>query len=296
MHVGAMRNHPGMDRVFIGSQAVSTGQLTEHELRRWYRPIYRDVYVLKSLDASLRDRTLGAWLWSKKRAVIAGAAAAALHGSRWVDADEPIELIAPSARRHDGLVVRNETLADAEVTTVAGLPVTTPVRTAFDLGRHRAFDEALVRLDALKWATFYSIDEVTKLVQLHPAVRGVRQLKAILPLVDGGAASPKETWLRMLLIGAGFPAPTTQIPVMDGWRLLGVLDMGWEDIKVAVEYDGDHHRTDRRQYAKDQRRIRRLQQLGWIVIRVIAEDTPDDIIGRVQAAIRRRSSPRSTVA
>jgi len=53
---------------------------------------------------------------------------------------------------------------------------------------------------------------------------------------------------------------------MDGWRLLAVLDMGWEDIKVAVEYDGDHHRTNRAQYAKDQRRIRELERLGWIVI------------------------------
>lgn len=282
--------------MFIGSEAVTTQKLTEHELRRWYRPIYRDVYVLKSLDASLRDRTLGAWLWSKKRAVIAGAAAAALHGSRWVDADEPIELIAPSARRHDGLIVRNEKLADDEVTTVAGLPVTTPVRTAFDLGRHCDAGKAIARLDALKWATFYSVDDVGQLAQRHPGARGVRQLKSILPFVDGGAASPKETWLRMLLIQAGFPRPTAQIPVMDGWRLLAVLDMGWEDIKVAAEYDGDQHRTIRAQYVKDQRRIRRLEQLGWIVIRVVAEDLADDVIRRVREALQGRKPPRSTAA
>ncbi|MCV7343115.1 DUF559 domain-containing protein [Mycolicibacterium rhodesiae] len=285
-----------MNRVFIGSEALAAGQLTEHELRRWYRPIYRDVYVAASVDPSLRDRTWAAWLWSRRRAVVSGLAAAALHGSQWVDAGEPIELIGRNARPHKGLIVRNENLATREVTTVAGLPVTTPVRTAFDLGRHLPAETAITRLDALKWATFFSIDDVMQLAHERPGARGLRQLKAILPRVDGGAASPKETWLRILLIDAGFPAPTTQIPVMDGWRILAVLDMGWDNIKVAVEYDGDHHRTNRAQYVKDQRRIRRLEQLGWIVIRVIAEDRPDDIIRQVREAIRRRTSPRSTVA
>ena len=50
--------------------------------------------------------------------------------------------------------------------------------------------------------------------------------------------------------------------------------MGWEDIKVAAEYDGDHHRSIRAQYVKDRRRLRRLEELGWIVIRVIDEDRP----------------------
>jgi very-short-patch-repair endonuclease len=100
----------------------------------------------------------------------------------------------------------------------------------------------------------------------------------------------------MLLVRAGFSPPTTQIPVMDGWRLLAVLDMGWEEIKVAIEYDGDHHRTIRAQYVKDQRRLRRLEQLGWIVIRVIAEDRPDDVLRRVREAIQQRKPPRSTAA
>ncbi|SPM27692.1 hypothetical protein BN971_03698 [Mycobacterium terramassiliense] len=61
--------------------------------------------------------------------------------------------------------------------------------------------------------------------------------------------------------------------------------MGWEKYKVAAEYDGDQHRTDRRQYARDQWRIRRLEALGWIVIRVIAEDTPADVVRRVRDAL-----------
>jgi very-short-patch-repair endonuclease len=63
--------------------------------------------------------------------------------------------------------------------------------------------------------------------------------------------------------------------------------MGWEKYKVAVEYDGDHHRSDRRQYARDQWRLRKLEELGWIIVRVIAEDKPDDVVRRVREALRR---------
>jgi hypothetical protein len=140
-------------------------------------------------------------------------------------------------------------------------------------------------MDALMHATPFSTEDMLLLTKLYPGARGVRRLRAALPLVDGGAASPKETWLRLLLIDAGLPTPTTQIPVLDGYWPVAWVDMGWEMHKVAVEYDGDHHRRDRRVYRKDQRRLRKLEELGWIVIRVIAGDMPDDIIRRVHAAL-----------
>ena len=69
--------------------------------------------------------------------------------------------------------------------------------------------------------------------------------RACCDLVDEGAQSPKETWLRLLLIEAGFPRPQTQIPVLapDGYPRY-YLDMGWPEFMVAVEYDGEQHRTD----------------------------------------------------
>ena len=76
--------------------------------------------------------------------------------------------------------------------------------------------------------------------------------------------------------------------MQENWRLVAFVDMGWEQHKVAVEYDGDHHRTNRRQYARDQRRLRKLEELGWIVIRVIAEDKPEDVVRRVRGALIRR--------
>jgi very-short-patch-repair endonuclease len=90
------------------------------------------------------------------------------------------------------------------------------------------------------------------------------------------------------LIDSGLPRPTTQIPVHEHFRLIALLDMGWETYKVAVEYDGDHHRTNRKQYAKDHWRTRKLDTMGWIVIRVIAEDSPGDTVRRVRAALQRR--------
>lgn len=109
--------------------------------------------------------------------------------------------------------------------------------------------------------------------------------------MDGGAQSPKESWLRLVLVDAGLPRPVTQIRVTDG-RLVAYLDMGWEQQMVAVEYDGEHHRTDRSQYVKDIWRAEMVSRLGWTVIRVINEDRPNRIVQRAREALARRSAPR----
>ena len=278
-----------MGEVFVGSQAVAAGTLTRHELQRWYRPIFRGVYVARRSAPSLRDRTTGAWLSSGRQAVIAGVAASALHGADWVDPDIPIELISRNVRPQSGLITRNERLSDDELTRVAGLPVTTRARTAFDIGRHLARGKALARLDALMRATPFSVEDVQLLAKRYQGARRIRQLRDLLPLVDGGAASPRETWLRLLLIDAGFPKPTTQIPVVEGrGRLVRMLDMGWEDLLVAAEYDGDQHRTNRAQYVKDLKPQPKLERLGWIVVRVVKEDSEHDIIQRVHDALTSR--------
>jgi hypothetical protein len=277
-----------MKTVFIGSEALAAGAVTRHQLRRWYRSIYPDIYLPKGQQASLRDKTVGAWLWSRRRGIVAGLAASALHGARWIDTDTAIELIWQNTHPPRGISVRNETVADDELTIACKIPVTTPARTAFDLARHLPRGAALARLDALMRATPFSVEDVLVLAKRYPRARGVRQLRELLPLVDGGAASPKETWLRLLLIDAGFPIPATQIPVHEKWRLIAVLDMGWEGFQVAAEYDGDQHRADRGQYVRDQRRLRKLPQLGWINVRVIAEDRENDVIERVNRALKSR--------
>jgi hypothetical protein len=142
-----------MQVVFIGSEAIASADVTRHELQRWYEPIYPGVYAAQDQQLSLRHRTEGAWLWSRRRAIVAGDAASALHGAQWVDADIRIELIWLNTRPPRGIVAREQLLADDEVARVAGLPVTAPARTAYDLGRYLARGQAVARLDALMRAT-----------------------------------------------------------------------------------------------------------------------------------------------
>ncbi|MGH3678694.1 MAG: hypothetical protein ACRDU5_23725 [Mycobacterium sp.] len=275
-----------MRNVFVGSEAVAQGMLNEYELRRWHRRIFRDVYVPKGHDVSLRDRIAGAWLRSDRRGVIAGVAASALHGASWIDDDITIELLWSNSRPPRGLIARDERFADDEITRIAGIPVTTRARTAFDLGRHLPRDDAIARLDALMWSSPFSLEDVWLLAKRYRGARGLPQLREALPLVDGGAASPMETWLRVLVVDAGLPRPTTQIPVVENHgRVVRWLDMGWEDFKVAAEYDGDQHRTDRKQYVKDIRVMPKLERMGWKVIRVIKEDHAEDVVERIRTAL-----------
>jgi hypothetical protein len=124
-----------MSDVFIGSEAVRQGKLSPYQLRSRFRSIYPDVYLAEHSVALLRQRSEAAWLWSGRRGVLAGLAAAALHGSSWIDDDEPIELIWRNPHPPAGVITRNQRLDGDEVTPVARLPVTTPARTAYDLAR-----------------------------------------------------------------------------------------------------------------------------------------------------------------
>ncbi|MCV7010727.1 hypothetical protein [Mycobacterium gordonae] len=270
---------------FIGSEALTAGVLTRHELRRYYRAIMPNVYLNKRVEPTLRQRTTAAWLWSRREAVIAGAAASAMHGSKWIDHAAAIELIWRNARAPQRVITRDERLLDGETQILHGLPVTTPERTAFDIGRRGALSRAVASLDALAAATDFKVPDVAELAANHRRVRGLRQLETALELVDAGAQSPKETWLRLLLINAGFPKPQTQIPVpgRDGFPRY-FLDMGWEDIMLAAEYDGDQHWTDPAQYASDVDRQEYIRRVGWTVIRVVGRHRPSEVVRRVREA------------
>lgn len=272
---------------FVGGDAVASGRLTRAELRHRYKPIFRGIYVPKQMQPTLRTRIQGAML-AAPTAVISGVAASAMHGALWVDDDVPIELIG-RCRHQRGLLLRYDTLAAGEVTDVDGVRVTTPARTAFDLGRRLKTGAAVARMDALMRARPYSTADVELLAKVHRGVPGLPQLRTALPLVDGGAESPRETWLRLLLVEAGLPKPVTQYVVRaENGKYIRRLDMAWEEFKVAVEYDGQQHLTDRYQYAKDVWVNRELQRLNWHVVHVIKEDRGDDIVAHAQATLLAR--------
>jgi hypothetical protein len=283
-----MCDFPGMDsgQPFIGSEALACGALSRHQLRTRYRAVFPNVYLPKDLELTLELRISAAWLWSRRTATIVGAAAAALHGAKWIPDDVPVELNHANPRPPRGVLTRRDALLEGETQTMNGRVVTTPERTAFDIGRRGAVHSAVARLDTLARATGFKVDDVLRIAKCHPRSPGRRRLESALELVDAGAQSPRETYLRLLLIDAGLPRPQSQIPVLgvDGIPV-AYLDLGWEEQMVAVEYDGDHHRTDRRQYVKDIRRLEMLDRMGWMIVRVVAEDRPAAVVRRVRAGL-----------
>ncbi|OBI09473.1 DUF559 domain-containing protein [Mycobacterium scrofulaceum] len=280
-----------MAEPFIGSEAVATGEVVKSALRTRYTKLFPDVYVGAGAELTPVIRARAAWLWSRRRGIVAGLSAAAVHGAQWVDATAPLEVLHSNRNPLPGLRIHCDRLEDDEFTLIDGVPVTTPARTAVDLGCWHPMNDAVAAIDDLLRATDGKVADLQMLAGRYPGRRGIQSARRAISLADPGAQSPKETWLRLLLIRAGLPRPQTQIPVSDEYGdLTYYLDMGWEDLKVAAEYDGEQHRRDRWQYTWDIRRRETLERMGWIVIRVVAGDRPADIVRRVQAAVARRAS------
>lgn len=132
-------------------------------------------------------------------------------------------------------------------------------------------------------------------MRAHRGARGVRQLRRVLPLIDAGAESPQETRTRLAIVGAGLPKPSTQITVHNDWGfVLARIDLGWEQWRVGVEYDGAQHWTDPRIRAKDIDRVAELERRGWRIIRVSADllrNRPDVLVGRIREALRAAGCP-----
>ncbi|MEW5810120.1 MAG: hypothetical protein AB1925_11745 [Actinomycetota bacterium] len=279
---------------FIASEALAAGQLTFRQLRRHHEAVYPGVWIPRGAELDAVARARAAWLWSGRRGVLGATSAAAVLGAKWVEGDRPAVVVHDNRRPPAGLVVHTDTLDAAEVTLVCGLPITTAARTAFDLGRRLPQTEAVQRIDALTNVVDVKVADVMDVARLHPGARGLRRLRTVLPMVDGGAESPHETLTRLALLRAGFPVPQTQIEVRDAYgRVFARLDMGWPEWQVAVEYDGAQHWTDAGQRAWDIERWAALEAADWSVIRVSSTmlRRPAVFLDRVRAALRARGCP-----
>lgn len=279
---------------FLGNEALSKGFVTEYQLRTQYRAIHRNVYVTKGSDLTAEARAKAAWLWAGRDAVVARLSAAAILGTKWMDGDRPAELIRPDRHGPRGLTLHTWDLSPAETCVVDGMRCTTPARTAFDVGRTLTADASIPVLDALLRATRLKPADVLAVADARPGYRGVRRFRAAMALADAGAESPQETRVRLLLVRAGLPVPETQIEFRgrDGIPHIRV-DMGWREWRIAIEYDGVQHWTDRRQRSWDIDRIAILESLGWVVIRISAEmlTRPTVIVERVIAKLRAAGCP-----
>ncbi len=279
---------------FLGREAVRRGQLSAYQLHRRYRPIYRNIYLSKHATLTALTRARAAWLWAGGNATLTGFSAAAVLGTKWLDADGPAELSRSNRHAPPGIVVHSYDLGSGEESIVNGIRVTSPERTAFDIGRNLSPSRAVPVLDALANATNLKIADVLALADSKPGVRHVRRLRSTLKLVDGGAESPQESRVRLLLVGAGLPPPETQIAFADEFGIARIrVDMGWRQWRVAVEYDGVQHWSDRYQRSWDIDRIAMLEAMGWVVIRVSAEmlSRPEVIIERVRRKLRAAGCP-----
>lgn len=248
---------------FLGTEALALGTLTRRALQSQYDRIYRDVYLAKGETLTAETRAVAAWLWSGRQATAAGFSAAALYGTQWIDPHLPAELYRRNGKPADGIVIHRDELFEGETREVRGIRATTPARTAFDLGRRDRRLRALIAVDALANATTLQTSEVLPLLDCHRGVRGLVQLREIVDLMDNGAESPQETRTRLLLIDSGLPRPQTQIGV-GRWR----IDMGWDEFKVGVEYDGPQHWTDPRRRTRDIEKYADLDDRGWRMVRV----------------------------
>lgn len=282
-----------MAKPFIGREALDSGRLTRHQLRSRFVPVYPGVYNPTGTELTARDRAYAAWLWSGRRGILAGRSAAAMHGAKWLNPRAPAEMRYDNRHPPPGIRTWADVVGDDEIAVIDGMLVTTPSRTAVDLARRYPLDRAVTTIDSLARATRMTMADIEMLADRYKGRKGIRSARTALSLVDPGAESPRETWLRLLLIRAGFPRPQTQIPVYNEYGVLvAVLDMGWEDLMVAADYEGDHHRGPA-QFNKDVRRHDDVTELGWIDIRVTSRDTEAVIVRRVAAARASRLAARS---
>jgi hypothetical protein len=161
-----------------------------------------------------------------------------------------------------------------------------------------ALGDAIVRADRMPGprsriirpalATFAELDSA-----IASGRRGVRSLREARGRVRAGAASRMETWMRLTVVDGGLPEPDLDHDVYDeSGRFIGCLDAAYPEVRVGLEYDGDHHRTDEAQWQRDIVKHDDLARAGWRVLRVTRSQLiyePGALITRLRAALRAAS-------
>jgi hypothetical protein len=207
--------------------------------------------------------------------VLLGHSAAWALGARFAGPSEPV---AAGISSHHRLRRRREVLphlarlAPEEVLRTDLGVATTPARTAIDIARGigcrgLAGDLRVARVDAVLRATGTPSAEVRRLAVALRRLHGLPYARVLLSSCADGVDSPRETLLRLLVVRAGFPPPRTQCPVFLDGRQVAALDLGWEEHRVGLEYDGKVH-DDPDQLALDRVRHNLIRLAGWRVLQV----------------------------
>ncbi len=200
----------------------------------------------------------------------------------------PVHVMRPTqrAQTHRPSVISHRGLERRRVVRVRGLPVVDPLDTWCDLARMVPADELVVIGDWLMSRGASTGDFVATL-GAHGGERGIRAARGALPLIRAGSRSRMETLARLMFVGAGLPEPELNADVHDDhgqWILCA--DFLWRAQRVVAEYQGDHHRVDRRQWQFDIARRRLAEVNSWTVVDITAHDVFDafhrsQVVGRL---------------
>jgi very-short-patch-repair endonuclease len=170
----------------------------------------------------------------------------------------------------------------------SGLRVLEPIETFVTACRDLAVEDAVVMLDALltdkmhypglrlKFRPVTTLEAVSaRLEELGP-VSGIGVAKKAVELARCRVASPMETKLRLLLTAAGLPEPEINVVVNTAaGKRIAEVDLLYREAKIAIEYEGDHHRTNSKTFRRDLERERKLRASGYEYVRVTVETLRD---------------------
>jgi hypothetical protein len=259
---------------FLGSAAVSAGLVTPTQLRgSRFQRLFRGVYLDRSATVDHLTLCRAATLLLPPGAALSHRSAAHLYNANVLAVGQPVEVTVPGGlRAQSGLRVVRSPLDPDDITRRSGMPVTAPLRTAFDLARGRDLVAAVVGLDALFFRQVVRPDRLRAYVTEHARWNRSGAARRALTLARPFVESPMETRLRLIAVLGGLPEPLVQYDVFDrDGRLVARLDLAYPKRRLALEYDGDHHR-ERDTFRRDAVRLNRLTLLGWTVLRFTADD------------------------
>lgn len=232
------------------------------------------VYVRADVPDSVDLRVAAAALVTSPRCVLCDRTAAWLWG---VDTFEHHELdlvppldafVLPGHHRVERREFRGgeRTFRPSDLTSLDGVRLTTPLRTAMDLACRRGRYSALAAVDALMRRHHLSRTELQGQLPRYRGRRGVVQCREVVALADPRSESPGESFTRLAILDAGLPAPELQHWVYDAGRPVFRLDIAYPRSKVAVEYDGREFHDSPERRAADRARRAWLRSHGWTVI------------------------------
>jgi hypothetical protein len=243
------------------------------ESRELVRPV-RGAYLRADVELTQVVRAQVAALVIGSSAVICDRTAAWVHGVdclAYAELDVPPPLESCVLRGHEPterpeVTGRTRDLRSDDITIVAGVRVTTPLRTAADLLCLLPRGQALAAADALMRLHGFTVHDLRKLLVRYYRRRGVIQARSLARLVDGRCESAGESWTRLAIVDHDLPMPTPQWWVeVDGIPTYR-LDLAYPHARIAIEYDGAAHHSHPADQRHDEERRAWLRDHGWRVI------------------------------